>query len=635
MPTSEYDAILARQRTYVADFVRKCAAESEQDEKQPRRRKNNKNWDYFHGNIDWSHKDENDPVIHLHKVGVAAERIRSKFKSALMNYDHWLQVDRIKDAPQSVLSEHTARSLLFNQFEKAQAANKISDAILNGAVESRMTIKVSGCYKTKPRYVKKGDDTVREEKKVWQLDLPALGFEVFKPDTKSADYPLYEIEEFRTDYYRVLYMASEKGDDPSKPFRLEACKKLGAFPERTQDQASNRAEGNLDKMDRLKERKQVLIQNFYGTILAEDGSIYEWQSEDGSKAPLENICCVVGNESEVLLDPRRIERWSGKSGYIYIDPLRSPGTGRKAILDAGTDINHAENELFSLMLAGGIKSVHNVTWSRPSWIANKEALTGGVKDGENLEMTDSAPINAVPFGTVPTGKIPPETITMTGMLDTVFAENVISNRLDLSGDMGDKGTLATQINSAKTAIADVFDSFSMDIEKGFVVPLAEEALLEIVQHVDEMDPDEVRACFGAEQEQVEAFLKMSPKQRASQVLGVFAFKGRGLKGIIANMAHAQALINLLNAMAANPIMMQAVESQVSASKIFLHIADLMAIDPEKISPDAQERQLIEDKQRIREMAISMAQQPGAEGGQGSPQQPGSGQPAPTNGMQGF
>lgn len=634
MPTSEYEALLRKQREYVADFVKKCAQESELDEKQRRRLKNDKNWDYFHGNIDWSHKDENDPVIHLHKVGVAAERIRSKFKAALMNYDRWLQVDRVKDQPESVLTEHAARSLLFNQLEKAGAATRISDAILNGAIESRMTTKVSGCYKVKPRYVKKGDSTVREEKKVWQLDLPALGFEVFKPDTKSADYPLYQLEEFRTDYYRVLYLASEDGS-PDKPFRLESVKKLEAFSERIQEYAQKRAEGTLYKLDRLKERKPILIQNFYGTVLAEDGSVYEWQDSDGKKTPLENIFCVVANEKEIILDPRRNERWSGKAPYIYIDPMRSPGTGRKAILDAGTDINHAENELFTLMLAGGIKSVHNTTWSRPSWIANKEVLTGGIKDGENIEVTESAPINAVPFGVVQTGKIPAEALTMKQMLDTVFAENVISNRLDLSGDMGDKGTLATQINSAKSAISDVFDSFSMDLEKGYICPLAEESLLEIVQHLDEMDEDEVRACFGSEKDKAETFLKLSPKERASQVLGQFEFKGRGLKGIIANMAHAQALINLLNAMAANPIMMQAVESQVSAPKIFLYIADLMAIDPEKISPDAQERQLIEDKQRIREFALANAQNQGPQGQPGSAQQPGSGQPAPSNGMQGF
>lgn len=631
---SEYEALLSKQRQYVADFVRKCAYESELDEKQRRRLRNDKNWDYFHGNIDWSHKDVNDPLIHLHKVGVAAERIRSKFKSALMNYDRWLQVDRTKTAPDSVLTEHAARSLLFNQLEKAKAAERISDAILNGSIESRMTLKIGGKYVIQPRFVRKGDDTVREEKKVWQLDLPALGFEVFKPDTKNATDPLYLLEEFRTDYFRVLALASDDGN-PDKPFRLDACKRLEAFPERIQEYAQKRAEGTLYKLDRLKERKPILIQNFYGTILAEDGSIYEWEASDGSKAPLENIFCVIANEKEVILDPRRNERWSGKAPYIYIDPMRSPGTGRKAILDAGTDINHAENELFTLMLAGGIKSVHNVTASRPSWIANKEVLTGGVKDGDNIELTDSAPLGASKevFTVVQTGKIPPEAITMKGMLDSVFAENVISNRLDLSGDMGDKGTLATQINSAKSAISDVFDSFSMDIEKGFIVPLAEEALLEIVQHLDEMDEDDVRACFGGEQDKAEQFIKMSPKQRAAQVLGVFEFKGRGLKGIISNMAHAQALINLLNTMSANPIMMQAIESQVSAAKMFLYICDLMAIDPEKISPDQQERQMIDNKQLIRENAVAQAGLQQQMPNQGTPQQPGSGQPAPGGGQQ--
>ncbi len=76
---TEYDSVLAVQRKRVVDFVRSCAEESRMNEKVPRRPQNKLNWDYFHGNIDWSHKAEEDPKIHLHKIGIAAERIRSKF----------------------------------------------------------------------------------------------------------------------------------------------------------------------------------------------------------------------------------------------------------------------------------------------------------------------------------------------------------------------------------------------------------------------------------------------------------------------------------------------------------------------------------------------------------------------------
>lgn len=147
----DYSNKLYEQRQKLVQFLKECHQESEQNEKEPRRDQNTKNWRYFHGNIDWSHKLPEDPKIHLHKTGIAAERTRAKLKQNLMNYDKWLAVEREYEIPDAILTEYAAKNLIVTQFEKCDAKSAIADSALRGMLECRMALGIFGKYVTKPR----------------------------------------------------------------------------------------------------------------------------------------------------------------------------------------------------------------------------------------------------------------------------------------------------------------------------------------------------------------------------------------------------------------------------------------------------------------------------------------------------
>ena len=625
---TDYEQTLEHQRQKVITYVRNCLQESRDVEKTPRREQNELNWNYFHGTVDWSHKRPEDPRIHLHKVGVAAERLRAKIKTALMKYDQWLTVERHYQNDQSLLPEFVAKALVIKQLDKAKGKSKLSDAILRGALESRIAVKIGSRYVVKPRFV--SDETgklVRKEKTVYQLDLPVLGFESLHIDVDNQEDPLYIIEEGEVDKFRVLELASEE-QTTDKPYSLEALNSSGRAPERSDAQEAERAaRGNLEQFPRIKQRNTVVIHNFYGTILDDDGSVMKWQLEDGSERELKNVCCVLSNENALLIDPKRNTRLSARAPYVYSDILRSPNNGRKAILDAGTAINKAIDELFSLMLAGAIKSVHNVTWYRNNWIEDKRAISGGIKDGAQLAINDSAPPGADPMGTVETGKVPPEAFSMKGALEQVFAENVLSSQTDM-GQSNTSNKLATELVQMNTAISDIYDSVGGDIEENFIGDLGTEVLYDCIQNLDDMDPDEVKACFGDHTDLAEQFLALPPKERFEQVTGIFKFSGKGLRGLIANQAKAQGLINLVNTIMANPMTAQATEMSISVSKLLYQIAKGFGLDIEELVPSKQEVELIKEKQLIRENALAMAEVMGRDtsgasaGGSPSGTQPG-------------
>lgn len=618
---SEYESKLAAQRNTVIAFIKRCLEESRINEKIPRRPQNTLNWNYYYGTIDWSHKRPEDPRVHLHKVGVAAERMRSKFKQALMKYDEWLTVEREYLPPNAVLPDFVAKNLLVKQFDRCKAKVVLSDAILRGALEGIMTIKVGGEYVTKPRFVSEAGKLVRKEEKVWQLKLSVVPYEGYHFDNTVDGSDLYRIEECRTNKASLLKMSS-KETSPDKPFEEETIKKLQGMAETQADSAERAAKNDYLSGPQLKERNSVLVHNFYGTILSDDGSVFEWEYEDGKKFPLENIVCIMANEEVLILDPKRNVRWSGKAPYISADPLRSPKRGRKALMDAGTLVNQADDELFSLMLAGAIKSVHNVSWYRKTWFADKRDASGGVRDGAQISIDDSCPPNGVPMGVMKTGEVPQEAFTMQGTLDRVFAENVISNQLDLSGTLPGKQVRATEATLANNSISDVFDSMASDIEEVVINETATESLYEIVQNIDEMDPEEVKSCFEDRQDLAAQFLEMSDKERFDQVSGAFRFQGKGLHGLISNQAVGQSLINMLSTLTANPATATQLETAVSMPKLVKKLIKGFKLDPEELAPSPEELKLIEQKQLIREQAMAQAemmQNAPKDGGSQSPQ----------------
>jgi len=615
-----YESILASQREDVRRFIMDQILESRTVEKEPRRPQNRKNWRYFHGNIDWSHKKKGDARIHLHKLGVAAERHRAKFKQSLMKFDSWVSVELEPGAEPRVLTDRAAKKFTVQAIERAKGKVKLSDSILLGELEARSVLRVGWTQQVVPRFVASGTTLRKKNDTRGQLDIQTRSFEEYHRDADDPRCPLYEAEELLVDYYKVLALASEE-PTAKKPYRLDCVKELGPYKNQESDREIVESEGNLTRERPSPKRKMTSIINYFGTILSSTGEILEWQNEDGKKIPLERVLVTIANEEKIIRDPIKVPRWSGKSPFVSTDLLRSPGAGLKALMDAGTDLNEAENELMSMMLTGAYKAVHNATWYREDWIADGKKLSGGIKDGDSIPIDSSAPANAQPMGTLQTGNIPAEAFSMQQILSRSFAENVFSNLLDLSGNLGSKQVRATEINTANQAIGDIFDSLAGDIEEELIEPFLQECFLEIMQNSNDLSDDEILHAFDGNQEAAQSFKKMTPQERFADAAGNFRFLAKGLRGQIANATKGQAMINFLNTMTANPITFEAIRSQVSVPKIAKLVGKGLGLDEEEFSTDERERALIEKSQEIREGALAQAEN--EQGGQASQANPGS------------
>jgi hypothetical protein len=86
------------------------------------------------------------------------------------------------------------------------------------------------------------------------------------------------------------------------------------------------------------------------------------------------------------------------------------------------------------------------------------------------------------------------------------------------------------------------------------------------------------------------------------------------------------MINYLNTLTANPVTLEAVQSQISIPKISKLIGKGLGLDEEEYATSERERRMIETRQLIREAGASQDQQPGQvqpqQGTAPAPEQPG-------------
>jgi hypothetical protein len=642
---AKYEEKLMNQRKEALDFITEQMDHAERVEKDQRRDQNEKNWLFFHGNRKNSKKriKGKKPRVkaHLHKVGVAGERHRAKFKSNLMRFDKWMSVELEEGFEEKTITSLFAKRITVSHLERAKGKVKLSDSILLGEFEGRSVLRPGWRKKTVPRYVAKGTKLKKVESQKGQLDIQTRNFEEYYEDVDAVgEDKIWKAEKLLVDKFRVMDMAAEE-PTADKPYIEEAAKALCHYVDPRVESADAAREGNEAPKETPKNRPMVCIVNFFGTILDKDGMVMKWENSDGTEVELRNVLVTIGlgSEPQLLRDPIAIPRWSGTAPLISADLLRSPGRGLKAIMDAGVDLNELQDALFELMITGALKSVHGVNVAHEEWITNKEVLDGGVKPNTTIFVSGEAPPGTKPFEMVETGKVPPDAVNMFHILAQAGAEALMTNQLDASGQMPGKQQLATELVQASQAIGDLFDSLAQDIEEELIEPFLYECFLEIMQNSNDLEDEEILAAFDGDQQRFEAFKAMTPQERFAEAANGFRFVAKGLRGQIASAQKAQSLINFLSTVMANPVLWTAIESQVSAAKLVKTIAKGLGLDEADFTTSPRERDLIEQKQKIREQAMAEAEaqgqqtaQPGR-GGSASQQQAKQGsQPGPQNQM---
>jgi len=583
--------------------VREYVCEA-QDARRDRIGMNRRNWEMYYGRQDWSHKEEGQSMEFLPKTGQAVEQFSAFVKKALTQFGDWFSVETPQGSP---LSGDQARNLLQAYLDQiiiqpnktANFATIISDTLKGGMLESFLIIKIHGQRINEPIYVAEGenrDKLVRKIRKVWRPRIDIIPSEDYYPDPTGRN--LYEIHRVERDLVDVQAMAAQGVYDKAVVDKIQED-----FTKENDRDTKRPADRNQNYASSPSMRKRIVIEEVYGTILNQKGEVV-----------YENAVCAIANEKYVIRKPEPNPFWHGRCPILAVPLIRVPFTvwGR-ALFDQASSLNQAMNELFNLMLDGGIAEVWGVRQVRTDWLEDPRQVSGGIPQTATLAIRSDVPVGGKVVENVTTGGVPQEAMQMFQLADREFQSAAMTNDVRL-GSLPPRQVKATEIVESSTSSATMVDALTSDIERELIDVALEMMFLNIMQNADDLGADEIVDLIGTNA----AFelANMTAAERFAAFGKFTKFKASGVSGTLNKVRDFQKLMAVMQAVGANPVLMQAFMERYSPQKMLSFIMKSVNLDPTDIQNSPEEMAMT--KQRMEQMS-QMSQITGGTAQQASPQ----------------
>ncbi len=599
---------------------------------------NELNYREFRGDIDWSYKARGQSREHLPKMRFAAEQIAAIIKKGLVDLGgSWYGVDISGDTVPLLTGDDIRKlmniSLLSND---VNYPTKISDAVKAGYLESLMIQKIHGGFEPKRAFKASPDgvDPVQdpatgsivglrqnfrlepEEKQVWRLRVDNIPYESYLSDPQGAD--LYEVHLVTRDLWRVKELA-ERGIYDKK-----VVDQLGTAVQEERDERRRAIDARGDDPDTTNRfRPQVRIAEVWGRLVDQKGDIFEIAGENG-KFRARNVLATVANDKFLIRPPVENPNWDGTRGFIKAPLIRIPNAvNHDALGDHVRSLNHAIDDLFNLMLDAGIGSVHGIKQLRPDLLDDPDQVTEGIPPFETLVLRAGAPADAKVLERVDTGVNMGESIAVMNLLGVEFSSAALVDQIGLGGRPA-RQVKATEVVASQQTQGNLFDGITRDIEDIQIEPGLSCVFHLTMQHLHEMDIDEVVAAIGSRKAVM--LLSLSAEERFALFANRVKFRVHGLTSMVNRAREFQKLMALLQVLASNPAFGEVFAQKYSFAKVIDRIVRSLEIDPETIQADNQQES--EAQVRLLREFIEM-QTKGAREGQTAPAGGFGGEPLPS------
>lgn len=582
----------------ILNLIREARKEAEAG-KRERKVLSKQNNDAYLGKQDWGHKQPGQSREFLPMVAMATEQIAGFIKKSLVDNQDWFSVD-LRGRAAGILRPEQAVRLLQGMIEtrpqvdhgQTDLATLMGDAVKTALWGSLLILKVHGRTMTPPTL----DGTVAPPP-FWALQIDLINPDDYFPDPTGRG--LYEIHRVERDLHEVVEMAEQGIYDKAVVAEITQDFSL------KEEESRSHAMRNQPVPPSPDWRKRIILEEYWGTLLGDDGRVVK-----------ANIVCTVANDRWVIREPEPNPFWHGQSPFVVAPLVRVPfSVWHKALLDHATQLNYAANELFNLMLDGGIASVWGVRQIRADWLENPSQISAGIPQGATLAVKAETPVGAKVVEQVTTGNIPPEATGMLNLVDRQFQSATLVNDIKL-GLLPAKQVKATEIMEASQQSASFFDSLVRDIEQQLMVPLLTKSWLTTLQHFDEVDPGLAIAALG---EEAYAGMRMLGTPVLVQEVGrPSAFRVFGLSATISRGREFQRLMTLMQSVSGNPLLLQAFFKEYSVTKIIRRLFATLNIDPDSLKLTPQEEAELAARMETMPQFQQMAGQ--AQGAQAGKQQ---------------
>lgn len=562
---------------------------------------NKLNYDGYHQRQDFSYKQKGQSQEYLPKQAMAVDQAANFMQQGLVDFGPWfktmpspgLDIDIMKVRPSEI------QALMQRQLEKAQFMTKMGDAAKLGLLGSLMIAKVHGEWVSKPKYVvevkmKAGaykKTLIKKEDKAWQMRVDLIRQEDYYPDPTGNG--LYELQDIHMDYYKVLELAT--GTDAI--YDMDVVRQLkGSTSGESSEKLADKSRETGQNISNPNFRKRIKLTEMWGNFVDEQGNLL-----------YENCVCTIANDRFIIQKPTPNPYWHGLSPYVACPIITVPhSVWGKALMDAPTRLNRAINEMFNLMLDGGLSAVHGIKQIREHWLEDPSQVEEGISPGDTLRVNTSCPPGTQVLERVDTSTIPQDGMNMYNMLNQEFVTSALTNDLRM-GVQPFRQVKATEVVESSQSITSMFSGLAKHIEESFIVPILQKGWKTCAQNMDDLDSDEVRALFG--HIRADELSKLGPEELFAETVQGCSFEVFGISATLNKQKDFAKIQALLQTVASSPVLMEEFSKEYDFSNLLTEIMISLDINPNKLKPSP-------------EQEAKMKAAGAAQAGQAPPQDPG-------------
>lgn len=539
---------------------------------------NRLNFDCYHLRQDFSYKQKGQSQEFLPKMAMAVEQIASSLQQGLTDLGDWFQVgaqpglieDMMKVKPYEIYR------LMKRQLELNDFYRKVGDASKLGLVGSLMIAKVGGQWVSKPKYkvqtYLQPDGSYKKkllskEDKVWRLNIDLVRQQDFYPDPTGRG--LYVCQDIYMDYYSVELLA--KG--PNKIYDLKAVKSLKGSPaSEGSDRFYEKARETGQNISNGAYRSVIKITEIWGNFVDTDGTLL-----------FENCVMTVANDRVVLQPPTPNPYWHGKMPFVFTPVISVPGgVWGKALMDAPVMLNKAQNEMFNLILDGGMMAVHGIKQLREHWLEDPGQVEDGIGAGDTLRVNSACPVGATALERVDTATVPQDGIEVYNLLNQEFNVAALTNDLRM-GVQPFRAVKATEVVESSQANASMSNGLAKHIEQNFITPILEMGWKTAAQHMNDLDSNEVKSLLGPKR--ADAIAELGPEELFADTVQGCQFTVFGISATLNKQKEFTKLQAMLQTVAGSPVLMEEFAKEFDFKKLLGEIMKSLDIHPDKIKAD--------------------------------------------------
>lgn len=547
------------------------------DARKTRMDQNKINFDCYHLRQDFSYKLKGQSREFLPKMSMAVEQGANFIQQGLTDIGDWFQVDTQPGVNVDGLKvkPKTVYTLLEDGLVRDEFLCKVGDAAKLGLIGSLMVAKVGGKFTNKPIYKAKTElknlsfkkKLERKDKKVWELNISLLRQEDYYPDPTGRG--LYEMQDIWMDYHQIEALAS----GPDAIYDMSVVKNLrGQYEGMGQDKEYQKSRETAQDVTGHGYRNQIKVTECWGSILNEQGELVH-----------ENVVWTVANDQWVIQKPTENPYWHGQSPFVTCAIISVPhSVWGKALMDAPSMLNRASNEMFNLILDGGMMSVHGIKALKKHYLEDPSQVEEGITPGDTLMINSSCPPGVPVLERVDTSTVPADGLNVLNLLNQEFNVSALTNDLRM-GVASFRAVKATEVVEASQTISSMFSGMAKQIEAKFITPILELSWAVQAQHLSQMDENKLKALLG--EKTASQLLAAGPAEIFASTVQGYKFRTYGISATLNKQKDFTKLTALLQTIGTSEVLTEEFVKKYDFGKLLSEIMKSLDINVYKIEAD--------------------------------------------------